>query len=209
MQQTAILSNGFASRPFDSRLHEPSTMDRERHQIRDNSNLINSILVASVLGKEDIESLNRPSRPRNFSLPIRWSVKQQSTLWIQPPSRSQATMSSPDGSEEHRLRTALRFDRGCLFLSIFFSLVVSARVLRLTDPVSPRMIIFAHGSGFVGAFRSFPAFSHGQRCHADGLMKEAVPVIDGIEGKSLLLHRVRTRLTVPRGRFPLPGPVRP
>lgn len=63
MQQSAISTNGLASQPSHSRLHEPSTREMERHQIQGNTNLINPILVANVLEESELESLTTPASP--------------------------------------------------------------------------------------------------------------------------------------------------
>ena len=64
MQQSATLSNESASQPSHNRLHEPSTRQGARHQIRSNSDIINSIWEAAVLG-----NLREPDTGRSIIEP--------------------------------------------------------------------------------------------------------------------------------------------
>jgi len=168
VQQSAILSNSFGSQPSPystAASREPSTREGERLQIRSNSDLINPILVAAVLGREsEWEASEGADKPH--SSPER--SRKPSTVWIQP-TRPLAQLSSPPGEKRQKRAQGmfplyqLHHRKDGMVFSFIFSLFLRSRSLSLmTDAAFPRPDDqpFAHGKRIVASHFPFTAFSH-------------------------------------------------
>ena len=106
MQQSATLSNDSVSLPSQDRLHEPSTRQGARHQIRSNSDIIKSIWEASLLG-----NLRHPDTGRSILEPD-----------IEPSFNSHGTPSLSTGTPSHRDHFLVSWQLCWHRLDIFYTL---------------------------------------------------------------------------------------
>ncbi|KAK0626717.1 hypothetical protein B0T14DRAFT_114373 [Immersiella caudata] len=172
MQQSAISSNGLASQPSRSRPPRAQHEGEERLQIRGNSKLINSILVAGVLGRGQTGKPQQPPASPRFSFP----GFSRHLIWIANTPRAWILEQHPTGQHSRAPRCSLRL----------FGSVAAIRPMRYP----PRVKSLLPEGGFPSACPSFPAFSHAQRIMQTARWKRKFPPSTLREDESSLLLRV-------------------
>lgn len=169
MQQSATLSNESASQPSPNRLHEPSTRQGARHQIRSNSDIIKSIWEATVLG-----NLPKPDTGRSI---------------MEPTSNLLLTLSDPSRALG---RDSYHYD----LFTPFFLLDVS---LERWNRHPFRMTSVGDGNAARWDWLSFSRIFPTPTPHANGSTEGKVPSIAAERAKARSSDASGTRVTVTRG----------